>query len=68
MNPQRPTPRHIVIKMANVRDIETILKTVRKKQVKYQGNPIRLWTDFSEDTLQVKRERQKIIKDLKEKN
>lgn len=53
--------------MANVKDIETILRQQEKK-VTYKGNTIRLWTDFSEETLQVRREWQEIIKDLKEKN
>ena len=31
MNPNRPTPRHILIKMAKVKDKERILKASRKK-------------------------------------
>ena len=41
MNPSRPTPRNIIIKMAKVK--ERILKAARKKQrVNYKGTPIRL--------------------------
>jgi len=41
LNPNRPKPRHIVIKMANVK--ERILKAAREKQnVNYKGTPIRL--------------------------
>ena len=29
MNPKRPTPRHIIIKMPKVKDKETILKAAR---------------------------------------
>ena len=38
MNPKRPAPRHIIIKMAKFKDKERILKAVReKKLVIYQG-------------------------------
>ena len=33
MNPNRPTPRHIVIKMPNIKDKEIILKVAREKQI-----------------------------------
>ena len=43
LNPNRPTPRHIIIKMAKVSDKERILKAAREKQnVTYKGTPIRL--------------------------
>lgn len=32
MSPKRPTPRYVVIKVAKVRDKETILKTTTGKQ------------------------------------
>ena len=48
MNPKRPTPRHIIIKMQKVKDKERILKAAREKQlVSYKGVPIRLSADFS---------------------
>ena len=38
MNPKRPTPRHIIIKMAKFEDTERILKATREKQlVTYKG-------------------------------
>ena len=44
----RPTPRHIIIKMPKVKDKERILKALReKKLVMYRGVPIRLSDDFS---------------------
>ena len=50
LNPNRPTPRHIIIKMAKVK--ERILKAAREKQrVNYKGTPIRLSADFSTETL-----------------
>ena len=51
MNPKRPTPRHIIIKMPKVKDKEKILKTEREKQLDtYKGPPIRFSTDFSKET------------------
>ena len=39
MDPKRPTPRHIIIKMPKVKDKERILKAERKKAVSYlQGS------------------------------
>ena len=56
MNPKRPTSRHIIIKMAKFQDKERILKAAREKQeVTYEGDPIRLATDFSMETLQARR-------------
>uniref|UniRef100_A0A8D0UI86 L1 transposable element RRM domain-containing protein n=2 Tax=Sus scrofa TaxID=9823 RepID=A0A8D0UI86_PIG len=53
LNPNRPTARHIIIKMAKVNDKEKILKAAREKQsVTYTGTPIRLSADFSTETLQ----------------
>ena len=61
-NPKRPTARHIIIKMANFQDKERILKAAReKKEVTYKRAPIRLATDFSMETLQARREWQKIF-------
>uniref|UniRef100_A0A4X1SX01 L1 transposable element RRM domain-containing protein n=1 Tax=Sus scrofa TaxID=9823 RepID=A0A4X1SX01_PIG len=43
LNPKRPAPRDIIIKMAKVKDKERILKAAREKQnVNYKGTPIRL--------------------------
>ena len=33
MNPKRPTPRHIIIKMPKVKDNERILKAAKEKQL-----------------------------------
>ena len=50
LNPNRPTQRHIIIKMAKVK--ERILKAAREKQrVHCKGTPIRLSADFSTETL-----------------
>lgn len=59
INPNRPTPRHSIIKMP--KDKKGILKPVREKQrVNYKGTPIKISADFSTETLQVGREWQDI--------
>ena len=69
MDPKRPTPRHILIKMANVKDKERILKAAREKQrVTYKGVPIRLSADFSKDTLHSRRDWQEVFKVMKSKD
>ena len=48
MNSNRLTPKYIIIKMANVKDKERILKAAREKQrVSYKGTPLRLSADFN---------------------
>ena len=57
MDANRPTPRHIIIKMPKVKDKERILKAAReRKLVTYRGFPIRLSADFSQETLQTRRD------------
>ena len=52
INPRRNTPRHILIKLSKIKYKENILKAARKKhQLTYKGNPIRLTTDLSAETL-----------------
>nr|KAF6480688.1 hypothetical protein HJG59_010554 [Molossus molossus] len=69
MNPKRPTPRHIILKMQKVQDKERILKAAREKQIiTYKGVPIRLSTDFSKEILQARREWQEIFRVMKSKN
>ena len=55
MDAKRLTPKHIVIKMSQVK--ERILKAPRDKQLgTYRGVPIRLSADFFKETLQARRE------------
>ena len=66
-NPNRHTPRHIIINMAQVK--VRILKAVREKQrVNYKGTLIRLSAGFFTETLQARRECHDISKVLKGKN
>ena len=67
INPNRPTPRHIIIKMA--KDKERILKAAGEKQrVIYKGTLIRLTADFFAETLQARKEWYDILKVLKGKH
>ena len=48
LNPNKPMPRHNIIKMAKIKDKERILKAAREKQrSNYKGTPIRLSPDLS---------------------
>ena len=69
INPGRKTPRHIVIKVAKIKDKEKLLKAAREKwQITYKGTPTRLTADFSAETLQARREWHDILKVMKGKN
>ena len=68
LNPNRTTTRHIIIKMAKVKNKERILKAAREKQnVNYKGTPIRLSADFSTETIGQKREARYILSSKREK-
>ena len=69
LDPERPTPRHIIIKMTRLKDKERILKASREKEmVTYKGTPIRLSSDYSTETFQARREWSKIFKVMKSKD
>ena len=58
---KKPTPRHIIIKMPQIKDKERILKAARKKQlVTHRGIPIRL-SAFSKAALQTSRDWQELF-------
>ena len=64
INPRKNMPRHIVIKLAKIKD--KLLKATReKRQITYKGTPIRLTADFSAETLQARREWHDIFKVMK---
>ena len=55
MDPKRPAPRHIIIKIAKLKDKERILTATRTKQaVIYKGAPTRLSPDFSAEMFQAR--------------
>ena len=63
LDPRKQTPRHIIITLPQIKDKERILKAAREKEtVTYKGVPIRLSADFSKETLQARRDRQKYSK------
>ena len=69
MDPKRSTPRHIIIKMAKLKDKERILEAAREKQlVTYKGAPIRLSSDFSTETFKARRDWHKLVKVMKSKD
>ena len=69
MNSKRPNPRHIIIKMPNVKDKERILKAAREQElVTYKEVPIRLSADFSKETLQARRDWQEVFRMMKSKD
>ena len=48
LDPRKHTPRHIIIKLAKIKDKERIFKAAREKEtVTYKGVTIRLSADFS---------------------
>nr|KAF6382550.1 hypothetical protein mPipKuh1_008912 [Pipistrellus kuhlii] len=68
MNPRRPMPRHIIIKLTNTNDKIRILKAARERQkVTYKGTPKRLATDFSTETHQARRKWDEIYKVMQRK-
>ena len=69
INTRQNTPRHILIKLTKIKHKEQILKEAREHQkITHKGIPIRITADFSIETLQAKRERQDVLKVIKEKN
>ena len=49
---RRNTPRHIIITLPKIKDMERILEAAREKEtVTYKGVPIRLSADFSKENL-----------------
>ena len=69
MDPKRNTPRHIIIKLPNIKDKERILKAAREKEtVTYKVVPITLSADFSKETLQARRGWKELFKVMKGKD
>ena len=67
--PNRPLPRHNIIKMPKVKDKKRILKAAKEKQqVTYKGAPIRLSADFSTETLKGRRNEHEIFQIMKNKD
>ena len=57
----------MLIKLTKIKHKEQILKAAREKQqITHKGIPIRITADLSIETLQARRERQDILKVMKE--
>ena len=63
IKPKRNTPRHILIKLTEIKHKEQILKAARgKQQITHKGISISITADLSIETLQDRREWQEILK------
>jgi len=57
INPRQNTTSHILIKLAEIKHKEQIIKAAREKQqMTHKGIPIRITADLSVETLQARRE------------
>ena len=50
MDAEKPTPRHMIIKMPKVKDKERILKAAREKKSYLQRSSNKISADFSKET------------------
>ena len=68
-DPKRNTPRHIIIKLPEIKDKERILKAAREKEtVTYKGVPMRPSVDFSKEILQARRGWKEVFQVMKGKD
>ena len=66
-DPRKTTPRHIIIKMAKIKDNDILLKAARERnKITYKGKPIRLSSDFSTETLWARREWHDVFNAIKQ--
>ena len=68
INPRRNMSRHLLIKPTKIKFKEILKAAWEKQQITEKGNPIKLSTDFSAETLQSRIEWQDIFKVMKGKN
>jgi len=69
IKPRQNTPRHILIKLTNIKHKEQILKTARdEQQITHKGITIRITADLSIEALQARRECQDMLKVIQEKS
>ena len=67
-DPRRTTPRHIIIKMAKIKDKDRLIKAGRERnRITCKGKPIRLSLDISAETLQGRREWHNVFNAMKQK-
>ena len=69
LDPRKHTPRHIIITLPKIKDEERILKAAREKEtVTYKGVPIIPSADFSNETLQARRDWKEVFQVMKGKD
>ena len=69
INKNKSTPQRIIVKPANLRDKEKILKAAQdKRSVTYKGRNIRLVANLSTETWQARKDWHDIFKMLNKKN
>ena len=69
LDPKMNTPRHIIIKLPDIKNKERILKAARgKERVTYKGVPIRLSANFSKETSQARRGWKEVFEVMKGKD
>ena len=69
VGPRKHTPRHIIITLAKIKEMERILKAARENEtVTHKRVPIRLSADFSKETLQARRGWQEVFRVMKGKD
>ena len=69
LDPRKHTPRHVIITLPKIKEMDRILKAAREKEtVTYKGVPIILSAHFSKETLQARRGWKEIFKVMKGKD
>ena len=69
LNHNKPTPHHVIVKFANIRSKDTVLKVARaKKFLMYQGKVIRITSTLSTQTWNERKAWGGIFKAFSEKN
>ena len=67
INPNKNTPRHIIVKIPDIQQKNRILKAAgEKKQITFKGKPIRIMADFSSQTMKSRRAWSRVLQVLHE--
>ena len=67
INPNKNTPRHIIVRIPEIQQKNRILKAAReKKQITFKGKPIRITADFSSQTMKARRAWSRVLQVLHE--
>jgi len=67
LDQKRNSSHHIIVKIPNAQNKESILKALREKhKVTYKGRPIRIIPEFSQETVKARRSWADVIQTLRE--